>query len=29
MFTDMHPDQERELRRYVEISRYVAKYRFD
>ena len=29
MFSNMHPDQERELRRYVEISRYVAKYRFD
>jgi len=30
MFTsDMAPDQERELRRYVEVSHYVSKYRFD
>lgn len=29
MFTGLDPDTEQELRRYVETSRYVAKYRFD
>lgn len=29
MFNDLSPDRENALQRYVEISRYVAKYRFD
>ncbi|MEW5774576.1 MAG: PilZ domain-containing protein [Thermodesulfobacteriota bacterium] len=29
MFADLPPEQEQALQRYVEISRYVARYRFD